>query len=225
MAMREFARILETAVLHKGSREAVESNLPLVKNAQQLTDAPDSFYLSTMTRRIFQAGLKHSMVDDRWPNFEQAFYQFDVNRLAMMSDDELDAHMTNSDLIRHLGKMKSIRLNAAMILATSREHGGFGRFIAEWPESDIIGLWQWLKKHGNQMGGMSGSRFLRLAGKDTFLLTNDVNAVLKSMDIIDKPPTAKRDLVRVQEAFNVWREQSGRPLAEISRIMSFTVNS
>jgi len=91
--------------------------------------------------------------------------------------------------------------------------------------SDIIGLWQWLKKHGNQMGGMSGSRFLRLAGKDTFLLTNDVNAVLKSMDIIDKPPTAKRDLVRVQEAFNVWREQSGRPLAEISRIISFTVNS
>ncbi|WP_315980150.1 hypothetical protein [Aliamphritea spongicola] len=41
--------------------------------------------------------------------------------------------------------------------------------------------------------------------------------------MIDKAPTAKRDLALVQNAFNTWQQESGRPLAHISRLLSYTV--
>ncbi|MEM9058015.1 MAG: DNA-3-methyladenine glycosylase I, partial [Pseudomonadota bacterium] len=64
--------------------------------------------------------------------------------------------------------------------------------------------------------------FLREVGCDTFLLTDDVVASLVSQKIVDRRPTAKRDLERTQQAFNEWRAQSGRPLCQISRVLSFT---
>lgn len=221
----EFGQIESTASLHKGGRAALMAMLPLVKSRAELISAPDSYYLSTMTRRIFQAGLKHSLVNDRWPAFEQAFEEFEPHRLMMMSDDELDQHMANTRLIRHLGKMKSIRLNAAMIVNVARECGGFGQFLAEWKETEIVELWRWLKKHGNQLGGMSGPRFLRLVGKDTFLLTDDVVAVLKSLGVVEKMPSAKADLHRVQALFNEWHQQTGMPYSHLSRIVSCAANA
>jgi len=225
MKQPDFAEILARAVQRKGGLAAVEANLPAYKSDVELAKLPDSFYLSTMSKRIFQAGLKHSMVNDRWPAFEEAFEGFEPSTLAMMSDDDLDSHLANPKLIRHLGKLKSIRHNAVMITDATREFGSFGRFLGSWPVTDIVSLWAWLKKRGNQLGGMSGARFLRLAGKDTFLITDDIVALLRSLDIVQKPPTAKRDLIEVQEIFNDWHSQSGRPMCEISRIASYTVNS
>ena len=225
MSVPPFDDIWARAVRLKGSASAVEAGLPTLKTEQELIALPDAYYLSTMSRRVFQAGLKHSLVNDRWPAFEQAFAQFDPMTNAMMSDDELDSHMANSALIRHMGKLKSIRHNATMVLDVAREYGSFGQFLAQWPGAEIVDLWAWLKKRGNQLGGMSGARFLRLAGKDTFLVTDDIVALLRSFDVIQKAPTAKRDLALVQSVFNDWQAQSGLPLCHISRVASFTVNT
>ena len=54
-------------------------------------------------------------------------------------------------------------------------------------------------KRGNQLGGLSAPRFLRMAGKDTFIPSDDMVAALKTQEIIDKPPTSLRDLAAVQE--------------------------
>ncbi len=61
-----------------------------------------------------------------------------------------------------------------------------------------------------------------MVGKDTFKLTRDVVAVLKNNGVIEKEPTSKADLLDVQKAFLTWQAESGRPLSEISRIVSFT---
>jgi len=66
---------------------------------------------------------------------------------------------------------------------------------------------------------------LRMVGKDTFLLTEDVVAALKAQGVIDKAPTSQKDLKQTQEAFNQWREQSGLALCQISRVLSFTVGA
>ena len=74
------------------------------------------------------------------------------------------------------------------------------------------------------MGGNSGPYFLRMVGKDTFILTEDVVVALKAQAIVDRKPSSQKDLRAVQQAFNRWREQSGRPLCQISRLLSMTVN-
>lgn len=220
-----FDELLNTALLHKGSLAAVEQQLPFALTEAELIAQSDAFYLSTITRRIFQAGLKHSVINAKWPAFEQALNGFNPMACAMMSDDKLDELMTNRALIRHMGKMKAIRINAALVLEKAREHGSFGAYLAAWPSQNIVGLWAELKKQGAQLGGMSGARFLRLAGRDTFLLTDDVVAVLKAQGVVTKMPTSQKDLAAAQEVFNSWHDQSGLPYCQISRIASMTAAS
>ena len=45
-------------------------------------------------------------------------------------------------------------------------------------------------------------------------------AALIGEGVVDKNPTAQRDLKAAQAAFNAWRAQSGRSLSEISRILA-----
>ena len=157
------------------------------------------------TRRIFRAGLKHSLVDSKWPAFETAFFGFDPYKVSLLGDEQIEKMMQNESLIRHLGKLKAARANALLVSEISEQNGGFGCFLAAWPITDIVALWTLLKKEGTQLGGNSGASFLRMVGKDTFMLTDDVVTALKAQGVIDKRPTAQRDLKLVQEAFNLWR--------------------
>jgi 3-methyladenine DNA glycosylase Tag len=117
-----------------------------------------------------------------------------------------------------------VRNNAVYVLDQQRRHGSFARFIADWPSEDIVGLWLELKKQGCRLGGNSGPMMLRSMGKDTFLMTKDVCDALVNHGFIEKfSVNSQRDLRRVQDIFNNLREQSGRPLGEVSRILACTV--
>lgn len=220
--MKSFKWIYEHVQQHK-SGEDIEALLPVPKSAEEMKQVPDDRILSDMVRRVFRAGLKHSLVDSKWPEFEKAFFGFDPEKISLMNDEQLENLMQNEKLIRHWGKIKSTRINAMLVHEKAQEHGSFSSFIAEWPADNIIGLWELLKKQGNQLGGNSGPYFLRMIGKDTFILTDDVVAALKAQGIVEKKPTAKRDLIKVQEAFNQWQQESGRSLCQISRLLSYTV--
>ncbi|GAB7533093.1 DNA-3-methyladenine glycosylase I [Pseudomonas sp. 3A(2025)] len=207
-----------------GSAKALEAQLPVPKTPRQLQAISNDRYLSTMALRVFRAGLKHSLVDAKWPAFEQVFFGFDPEKVVLMGADHLERLMQDARIIRHLGKLKSVPRNAQMILDIAHEHGSFGKFIAQWPGEDITGLWQYLNKHGTQLGGLSAPRFLRMVGKDTFVPSNDVVAALNAQDIVDKVPSSKRDQAAVQAAFNQWQTESGRPLCQLSAMLAFTVN-
>jgi len=221
--MRKYEWIYEHALEQKGGAKALEALLPQAKSAAELAVVSDDRYLSEISRRIFRAGLKHEMVDKKWPAFEEVFYSFDPNKLVLMSDEALENTLQDKRIIRHWGKIKSIRHNALMLVEVAQQYASFGKFLAQWPTTDIVGLWKWLVKQGKQLGGNSGPYFLRMVGKDTFVLTNDVVAALVAQGIVDKKPTSQVDLQLVQAAFNQWQEQSGRPLCQISRMLAFCV--
>jgi 3-methyladenine DNA glycosylase Tag len=63
-----------------------------------------------------------------------------------------------------------------------------------------------------------------MVGKDSFVLSEDVVVALKAQGIVEKPPRSQKDLNNVQQAFNQWQLESGRPLAHISRMLAMTVN-
>jgi len=114
--------------------------------------------------------------------------------------------------------------NARFIEQVAIEHGSFAGFIADWPENNLVGLFQLLKQRGNRLGGMSGQRFLRYIGKDTFILTGDVVRALQENNVeISSNPTSKRDLNAVQAVFNHWHAETGLPYTHLSRIAGFSV--
>lgn len=222
--MQDFQWMLEYGINRFGSLAALEARLPQPATAAQLTAVSDDRYLSLLALRVFRAGLRHSVVDAKWPNFEEVFWQFNPDKVVLMSAEHIERLMQDTRIIRHLGKLRSVPRNAQMLLDIRREYGSFGAFLAQWPSSDIVGLWRYLAKQGQQLGGMSAPRFLRMAGKDTFLLSNDVTAALIAQGIVTKQPTSQRDLAAVQEAFNSWQAQSGRPLCQLSMLLALTTN-
>jgi len=110
------------------------------------------------------------------------------------------------------------------VLDVAKERGGFGHLLADWPAEDIVGLWRYIARHGSQLGGLSAPRFLRMAGKDTFIPSNDVVAALQAQGIVDRVPSSQRDQAAVQAVFNRWHSESGRPLCQLSAMLAFTVN-
>ena len=222
MTAPPFAPILEAARTRLGAA-ALEARLPQPRSAAELRMVPDDRYLSQMSLRIFRAGLKHSVVDAKWPAFEEVFEGFEPRRVRAMSDEALQALLADTRLIRHWGKLKSVRDNAAEMMAVSEEHGGFGAWLADWPGTDIVGLWEALAKRFSQMGGNSGPTFLRMVGKDTFILTPSVSAALKHWGVVEAPPKTRKDRAAIQSSFNVWAAETGRPLCQLSLILAASI--
>lgn len=207
------------------SDEAMEAFLPQALAPDELKRKGDDRYLSAMTQRIFQAGMRHSVVDAKWPAFEEAFSGFEPETMVLLSEADLERHMQNERIIRHLAKLRTIPRNARFTLDICQEQGdSFGAFIASWPAVDIIGLWRVLAKHGAHLGGRSGAGFLRLIGKDTFLLTSHVVARLVTAGILTQEPTSQRDLQTVQDAFNALQQSSGRPLCQLSAMLALSIH-
>lgn len=215
----------ETVRARFDSDAAMEAFLPQPRSAPALRKLGDDRYLSAMTRRVFQAGMQHSVVDAKWPGFEAVFGGFDPQALAQAGPAQVAAWMGDARIIRHRVKLQSIALNARLILDVRHESGrGFGAFIADWPTADIVGLWRFLGTRGARLGGRSAAGFLRLVGKDTFLLTSHVVARLKQAGVVEREPTGQRDLQRVQDALNELQQASGRPLCQLSAMLALSIH-
>ncbi len=222
--MHDYKWLHEYCLNRFGSAAALEARLPQPRSAAELRSVSDDRYLSLISLRIFRAGLKHSLVDAKWPAFEEVFFRFDPEKLVLMGGEHIERLMQDARIIRHLGKLKSVPRNAQFVLDVAKEHGSFGNLIAEWPVTDIVGLWRYLAKRGSQLGGLSAPRLLRMAGKDTFIPSNDVVAALKAQKVVDKVPSSQRDQAAVQAVFNQWHGESGRPMCQLSAMLAFTVN-
>ena len=223
-AMTSFITIRKAAEKRTGGPAALNKLLPKSQPAKALKAMPDDRYLSLMSLRVFSSGLKHSMVARKWPDFEEIFFGFDPKRLAAIPDEDLEALLKETRIIRHWGKIKATRHNAAVIAEISTAHGGFGAWLAAWPEADIVGLWDELQKRFSQLGGASGPYFLRMAGKDTFILTTDSIKALNEWGAYSGDPKSKKARRDVQKVFNDWSSESGLCLSEMSRILALSVD-
>jgi 3-methyladenine DNA glycosylase Tag len=217
-----FATILDTARTRHGAA-ALDARLPHPKSATELAAITDDRYLSQMSLRIFRAGLKHSVVDAKWPAFEEVFAGFDPRHIRAMPDEALEKLLGDKRLIRHWGKLKAVRDNAAAMLAIGEEFGSFGSWLGTWPGANITGLWEALADKFSQMGGNSGPMFLRMVGKDTFVLSPSVIAGLKRWAELPAPKN-RGDRSAAQACFNAWAAETGRPLSQLSLILAMSVD-
>jgi 3-methyladenine DNA glycosylase Tag len=222
MTAASFAPILYAAEARHGA-PALKARLPPVKSAAELRATADDRYLSQMSLRIFRAGLKHSLVDRKWPAFEEAFFGFEPRAVRAMRDEEIEALLADKRLIGHLGKLRSVRDNAAVMLRLAEKYGSFSAWIAGWPGSNIVALWDALANDFRQMGGNSGPSFLRMVEKDTFILTPSVVSALRQWEAMAAPPKSRAERTLVQSLFNTWAAETGRPLSHLSMILALSV--
>ncbi len=220
----DFDEILNIAISATGSREILSERLPRPLSSSNLQKIKDDRFLSMISRCIFRAGFVWKVVDKKWPNFEKKFSNFNPLAVAYLSDDRLEEIATDKSIIRNFTKILATRTNAAYVIEKQYEYGSFSKYIADWPEHKIVNLWFEMKRDGSRLGGMTGPMILRSMGKDTFLPTIDViDALTKYGFVKTHSNGSKKDLERVQDIFNLLREESNLSLSQISKVLALSV--
>ncbi|MEM8949522.1 MAG: DNA-3-methyladenine glycosylase I [Pseudomonadota bacterium] len=219
-----FDDLYEMAASRKGGAAAFEATLTTPKPAKTLAAITDDRWLSAFSKSVFRAGFNWKVVESKWPRFEEVFEGFEIGPMSMMSDDDLDRYLKTDGIIRHGKKILSIRDNAVFLRNLAKEHGSGGKAIAAWPGEDFAGLLWMLKRRASRLGGTTAMYCLRGMGVDSYVLSRDVARALIREGVVEKEPSSKRDLDKVQAAFNHWSAESGRPLNHISRVLACSID-
>lgn len=223
-SIMRFEKIRARAGGRKEGDAVLQSLLGPVPDNAALIGLTDDRVLSLMAERIFSAGFVWKVIREKWPDFEEAFLGFEPKRLLFQPEDYWHDLAADKRIVRNPQKIKAVRDNAAFVTRVSAEHGGFGKFLADWPKDDQIGLTGFLGKNGTRLGGNTGQYFLRRAGWDAFILSSDVVLALRDagLDIADAP-TSRKDLMAIQEQMNRWATETGLPYVHLSRILAMSI--
>jgi 3-methyladenine DNA glycosylase Tag len=221
--LTSFETIRARAEKRKGGAEALARLMPPAPDPKALRKLRDDRVLAEMAKRVFSAGFAWSVIESKWPSFEDAFLGFEPSRLAFEPDEFWHKLTMDARIVRNGAKIASVRENVRFVLAVAKEHGSFGKFLADWPPSDEVGLLEVLAKRGSRLGGASGQMLLRFLGYDAFVATKDVAACLRDAGLdIAEAPTSKRDLTKIQEQFNAWAKETGLPYRHLSLICAMS---
>lgn len=90
-----------------------------------------------------QAGLSWETVLKKREGYRKAFKNFDPQKVAKMSDEELEALLNNPDIIRNRLKVFSARKNAIAFLNIQKEFGSFSNYIWAFVDNNpVVGGWE-----------------------------------------------------------------------------------
>jgi len=225
MSLEKFDSLYQRAAERKGGTAILNLLLGESQDDKLVAELSDDRILSEFTKKVFQSGFIWRVVENKWSNFEELFFNFDLTKVLMMPEEMQERKATDARIIRNFKKVKTIQANAQMMFeqvqSNKSQHKNFAEFIADWPTNNVIGLWDYLKKNGQRLGGNTGPYALRTIGKDTFLLTRDIEAYFRANKIIDGGIQSKKSLVAIQNSFNQWQSECDLSLTQLSRLVAF----
>lgn len=90
-----------------------------------------------------QAGLSWETVLNKREGYREAFYNFDVQKVAAMTDEELESLRNNPNIIRNRLKINMARKNARVFIDIQKEFGSFDVYIWDFVNgTPIINAWK-----------------------------------------------------------------------------------
>ena len=103
---------------------------------QALHDDRALFELLCM--ETYQAGLSWETVLNKRQAFREVFYNYQVQRVAEMTDAELKALLDNPDIIRNRAKIFATRANAQAFLQVQKTYGSFDAYLWSFVDGQTI---------------------------------------------------------------------------------------
>lgn len=76
-----------------------------------------------------QAGLSWEIVLKKREGYRKAFHDFNAQLISVMTDRDLNALLTNPEIIRNRLKIDSVRKNASVFLEIQKEFGSFDAYV------------------------------------------------------------------------------------------------
>ena len=97
----------------------------------------DRKWFEFMVLDAFQAGLSWRTVLHKRAAFQEVFCGFDPERVACMSDRDVQSACENKAIIRNRMKIQAAIKNARVFLATQDKHGSFDSFLWSFTEGQV----------------------------------------------------------------------------------------
>lgn len=98
----------------------------------------DRVLFETLCLEGQQAGLSWITVLKKRDNYRKAFYNFNIKKVSLMSDDDIFALLLNDGLIKNKLKLFSIRNNAISFQNIQKNFGSFDNYIWSYTNDKII---------------------------------------------------------------------------------------
>ena len=121
----------------------------------------DQEYFEILCLCILQAGLNWGAVRRNWRKYKQAFFNFEINKLARARVEDL---IRRPNAIRNRKKIEAIIYNAKEFQKIREEYGSFRNFLASLRQLEDEELFKLLAKKFRHMGIYTAEYFLHSVG-------------------------------------------------------------
>jgi DNA-3-methyladenine glycosylase I len=91
--------------------------------------ADDNGYFEELTKAIFKAGFSWTVIDNKWPNFQQAFAGFDVDQVAAYDVPDVERLLADASIVRNGRKILATITNARTMQALRDEYGSLYGYL------------------------------------------------------------------------------------------------
>lgn len=106
----------------------------------------DRFQFEMLCLEGASVGLSWKTVMHKREAYKAAFHDFDIDACANMTDEELEANLSNAGLIRNRNKIFGVRRNASVVQKIREEYGSFDAYLWSFAKNkQIDGHWTDLK--------------------------------------------------------------------------------
>ena len=120
-------------------------------------------YLDVMSKSVFQSGISWRVVESKWPSIREAFRGFDAEKVAAMTEADIDELAKDTRVIRNRRKLDAIVGNASRMVELEREHGTFRNYLRS--HADFDATVAALRKQFKFLGEMGCYHFLYVVGE------------------------------------------------------------
>lgn len=120
-------------------------------------------YLEAMSKSVFQSGISWDVVNAKWPTIVEALDGFDAEKVAGYEDEQLDALVQDTRVIRSRQKLAAIIHNANRMIELDREHGSFKKYLKS--HGDFEATVKSLRKEFKYVGDSGAYVFLYVVGE------------------------------------------------------------
>ena len=102
----------------------------------------DGFQFEMLCLEGASVGLSWGTIMHKREAYRKAFHGFDIDECAAMTDDELEALLSDAGLIRNRSKIFSVRSNAVAVKKIQEEFGSFDAYLWSFvDDKQIDGHW------------------------------------------------------------------------------------
>ena len=97
--------------------------------------ADDIRLFEKLSLESFQSGLSWRTILAKRENFRKAFHDFDFNRVAQFTEQDVERLLTDKGIVRHRGKIEAVINNAKCAQQMVAEEGSLAVFFWRYEES------------------------------------------------------------------------------------------